>query len=87
MLQPTAQKNRVLYLDLLRISAVLAVITAHVSAVHWYEFVPSTYEWQVCNFYDGISRWCVSSFVMVSARCFCQSQGKSVYPKFAESTF
>ncbi len=70
MLQATAQKNRVLYLDLLRIAAILAVITTHVSAVHWYDFAPSAYEWQVCNFYDSVVRWGVSIFVMVSGALF-----------------
>ncbi|MDO4953317.1 MAG: acyltransferase family protein [Synergistaceae bacterium] len=76
MLQPDAQKTRVLYLDLLRIFAALAVITLHVSAVHWYEFAPSSYEWQVCNFYDSIARWVVNIFVMVSGALFLSKSGE-----------
>jgi len=62
--------NRIVYLDILRILAILAVITMHVSSVKWYVTSPISYEWNVYNFYDSIARWAVPVFVMISGAIF-----------------
>lgn len=58
--------KRLLYPDFLRVIAIFAVIVIHVVANEFYAFKPNTYEWQVFNFYDGLVRWCVPVFIMVS---------------------
>jgi len=64
------KKDRVIYLDVLRILATIAVITIHVSAHNWYDTSPVSYEWNVFNFYDSIVRWAVPIFVMISGAIF-----------------
>ncbi len=66
-----ASKNeRILYLDYLRVLATFAVILLHVSAQNWHETNVNTYQWQIFNFGDSISRWCVAAFVMISGALF-----------------
>lgn len=59
-------QNRLIYLDLLRIASAFFVILIHVSASGLHEANVGTYAWNVCNVYDGISRFCVPVFVMIS---------------------
>ena len=58
--------QRLFYPDFLRVIAIFAVIFLHVATNKWSAFKPNTYEWQIFNFYDGLVRWCVPVFVMVS---------------------
>lgn len=64
------KENRILYLDYLRVFASFAVIVLHVAAQNWYESPVNSLEWQVFNFFDGMVRWCVPIFVMVSGTLF-----------------
>lgn len=59
-------KNRIAYIDYLRIAATLAVIVIHVAAQNWYDQDVQTLEWQIFNFYDSSVRWAVPIFVMIS---------------------
>lgn len=59
-------KERIFYLDILRIVATFAVIMLHVAAQNW-DMVPvNTSAWRSFNFYDAIVRWAVPVFVMMS---------------------
>ena len=59
-------ENRIAYVDALRGIATLAVVILHVSAGYWgTEAVPSA-PWLTATFYDGMTRWCVPVFVMIS---------------------
>lgn len=64
------KKDRIIYLDILRMLATIAVVTIHVSAYNWYTTSPASYEWNVFNFYDSIVRWAVPIFVMISGALF-----------------
>lgn len=79
------KKDRIIYLDILRILATIAVITIHVSAHHWYATSPVSYEWNVFNFYDSIVRWAVPIFVMISGAIFLDKnrviETKKLYKK------
>ena len=66
----SAPGRRILYLDYLRVLATLAVILLHISAQNWREVGVNTYQWQIFNFCDSISRWCVAVFVMISGALF-----------------
>lgn len=63
-------KKRILYFDVLRIISAFAVIMLHVSSDKLYSFRSSTFEWNVFNFYDSISRFGVPVFVMISGSLF-----------------
>jgi len=65
-MQTTCQANRVVWPDIIRIVAVFAMIMLHSSGAGFSRFGARTVHWQVCNFYDSLSRFCVPIFVMVS---------------------
>lgn len=71
----SALKHRVLSFDVLRIIAAFAVVMLHVSAEGFLGCFPSD-EWEVCNIYDSISRWCVPVFVMISGALFLNQDKK-----------
>ena len=64
------QRERVLYFDLLRIAAAFFVVVLHTSTSQFGAVASGSTEWQIFNFYDGISRWTVPMFVMLSGSLF-----------------
>lgn len=58
--------NRVVYFDYLRIIAAISVVFLHVSAQKWYSTDVNTQAWFVMNAYNGLQRWNVPVFVMIS---------------------
>ena len=58
--------GRLVYADLLRVAATLAVVILHLSG-GWISEVPvASGAWRVFNVYNGLTRWCVPVFVMLS---------------------
>lgn len=78
------KKERVIYLDYLRVFAIFAVITLHVAAKHWDAVDVNGFDWQVFNCYDSIVRWGVSVFVMISGALFLNRDIpiKKLYSKY-----
>ena len=70
------QKKKILYLDILRILASLAVIAIHVAAQNWNGFKVSTFEWGAFNFFNSLSRWAVPVFCMISGALFLDCDRK-----------
>jgi len=66
----TRPENRVVYFDVLRVLATLAVIVLHISVHNWYDTDVHTSQWLAYNFYDSMVRWCVPIFVMISGALF-----------------
>lgn len=64
------QKKKILYLDILRIIASLAVIAIHVAAQNWNSYTVDTFEWGAFNFFNSMSRWAVPVFCMISGALF-----------------
>lgn len=62
-------KNRVYFLDLLKIIACFAVIMIHVTAENWYTDEITAY-WIVNNTYNALAKWSVPLFVMISGALF-----------------
>lgn len=60
------ESNRVVFFDYLRIIAAISVVFLHVSAAQWYSTDVNTQAWFVMNAYDGLQRWNVPVFVMIS---------------------
>jgi len=60
-------KSRLLYADILRVSAVAAVVFLHAAAPSEYQFNSITHSWWwVANVFDSSSRWAVPVFIMLS---------------------
>lgn len=66
----TQAANRTVYFDYLRVFAIFAVIILHISASNWHTTDVNGFEWQVFNFFDSITRWCVPIFIMISGSLF-----------------
>ena len=64
------KRVRIVYLDILRIIAILGVMMIHISGHHWSRVDIYSHSWSVFNFFDGISRWAVPVFVMISGSLF-----------------
>lgn len=58
--------ERKTYLDYLRVLSSVFIVLIHVSAQNWSSTAPDSFEWQVFNFFDALSRWAVPSFIMIS---------------------
>lgn len=72
----TMQKKKIIYLDILRILASIAVITIHVAAQNWNVFAVNTFEWGSFNFFNSMSRWAVPVFCMISGALFLDCDRK-----------
>lgn len=75
-LQAVSQKTkeRIPYLDVLRVWAAFAVILLHTSSYKWSSAEVSSLAWQTFNFFDSAARWCVPCFVMISGALFLKSE-------------
>lgn len=65
-----AERQRQLYLDVLRIVSITAVVVIHTAAEYWTTLDVTSYEWKVETVYDGLVRWAVPVFVMISGALF-----------------
>lgn len=75
--------KRLVYLDWLRILAVLAVVTIHVAARIVTESAQDYRSpWIAGNFYDSIGRWCVPMFVMISGALMLSSKREMTISDF-----
>lgn len=77
-------EKRIVYLDYLRVLATLAVFLLHISSQNWKNTDVNTFQWQIFNFTDSISRWCVAVFVMISGALFLGRRHsiKKIYTKY-----
>ena len=59
--------SRILYLDLLKILAIVGVLVMHSSAQFFYDGrVPTPYELRICYLFTALANYCVPIFVMCS---------------------
>lgn len=64
------KSERVLYLDYLRITSVAAMMLLHISAQNWENLELVTPAWMLFDALNGVSRWCVPVFLMISGALF-----------------
>jgi surface polysaccharide O-acyltransferase-like enzyme len=64
------RRQRIIYLDLLRIVGVFAVIVLHVAAAQWYITPVVSYQWQIMNVFESLTRFCVPLMIMISGVFF-----------------
>lgn len=78
-----AQKldGRVAYADLLRSFATLAVIVLHLAGSQLGSVSVGSPAWDVFNLYDGLVRWCVPVFVMLSGMFLLDPKRSLPLPK------
>lgn len=62
--------QRIHYLDRLRVFGAYAVILVHVAAEFIFTVDVGSDAWEAMNIVDGLSRWCVPIFVMISGALF-----------------
>lgn len=76
-------KKRIIYFDYLRVIAILAVIILHVAAQNFNSLNGRSLTWNIHNFYDGLVRWGVPIFVMISGSLFLsrEIEIKTLYKK------
>ena len=63
-------KQRVIYFDLLRIAAAFFVVVLHTATSQFGSVAFGSTEWEIFNLYDGMVRWTVPMFVMLSGALF-----------------
>ena len=66
--------KRIIYFDLLKVIATFAVIVIHCSVSKLDIWTPDESRWQICLFFDCISRWSVPVFVMISGALFLKGE-------------
>lgn len=74
-------EGRLAYADLLRSAAMLAVIVVHVAGAKLADAQVGTAAWQVLCVYDGLARWCVPAFVMLSGMFLLDPKHNLPLPK------
>ncbi len=75
------------YIDLLRIIACFAVIVIHIASENLYDLDFSSKEWMILNFYNGITRFCVPVFFMISGALFLGGRERSIKEMFTKYIF
>lgn len=66
----TGKKERILYLDALRVLASVFVVMLHLSAQKFDGLAIGSADWTVLNCYNSLTRWAVPVFVMISGALF-----------------
>ncbi len=62
--------ERIAYLDYIRVIATFAVIIIHVVAQNWKNVSVNSVQWMIFDIYNGITKWAVPVFVMISGVVF-----------------
>lgn len=65
-------------MDVLRITAIFFVIFVHVVGEYWLQLDCSSFEWNIVNVYDSISRWSFPVLVMISGALFLTKQEQDI---------
>ena len=83
---PSEKKQRTVYLDLLRVLAMVGVVGIHVSARHFADVPLDSAAWRAMNLWDGLVRWSVPVFAMVSGAVFLDPgkriTGRAIFKKY-----
>jgi surface polysaccharide O-acyltransferase-like enzyme len=78
MSAPVTTPNRLIYADVLRALATVAVIVLHIASTYIYGFSGMARdEWWAANFYDSATRWCVPIFLMLSGSLLLRPNSQS----------
>ena len=64
------KKEKLLYIQWLRVIAAAAVIIAHTDGQTWGQIPWDSRDWMVLSMYDGLVRWPVLMFLMITGTIF-----------------
>ncbi len=78
------KKERIVYMDVLRIFAIFSMMLLHVAASNWSAADVSTSDWQAFNIYDSFARFCVPVFIMISGSLFLDNSREFSMKKLAK---
>lgn len=62
--------KRIDWLDILRITSIICMMILHSAASSWYSEPVASVNWHILNLYDGLVRFCVPIFIMISGALF-----------------
>lgn len=86
--QAISKEQRILWLDLLRVTAIFAMVLLHVFTGNfaggdsaWRSLNPDSLSWQVLNVYDCLVRFCVPVFCMISGVFFLDPKREQPFSK------
>lgn len=63
-------KKKIIWIELLRIAACIAVVMIHAASQHFRDIPIDTSTWKVSNFYHGFFRYAVPCFIMISGALY-----------------
>jgi len=71
----SASPDRLLYVDVARVAAAVAVVVVHAAAPLTFAFggIP-VWQWWIANLFSSFARWCVPVFIMISGALMLDSQ-------------
>jgi len=72
-----SEKNRLYYMDILRIIATVFVIVIHICVINWYHIPTDSFDWKVLNICESVSQVAVPIFFMISGALFLD-ESKSI---------
>lgn len=77
-------KQRIEYLDTLRVLATVAVVGIHVCSQKWHAAGVESAQWQILNLYHSLVNWAVPVFFMISGVLFLDGQRscRSLFTKY-----
>jgi surface polysaccharide O-acyltransferase-like enzyme len=80
--------SRLYYFDWLRIISSFSVVLTHVSA-SFYKQEMDSYKWKIAYYYNGLSRFAVPNFFMISGALFLKADLsiKKIYNKYIKRIF
>ena len=79
------KEHRIVYLDCLRILSIFFMIMLHVASSNWKKVPVASFDWRAFTFYDGIAKFCVPVFVMISGALFLNKEKEYNYEKLKKN--
>lgn len=73
--------KRIVWADALRVFSIFCVVVLHVSGKGWIEYPVGAPQWAACNLFDGLTRFCVPAFVMLSGMQLLHPDKNPALPK------
>ena len=74
-------KQRVLYLDILRIVAIFLMMVLHIASGYLNSVPVGSVNWHIANVYESLVRCCVPVFLMISGRFFLDPKREYTFGK------
>ena len=82
-------KSRIIFYDILRLISSFSVVIIHISAIYYNKYNLGTYNWKISFYFNGITRFSVPIFFMISGDLFLQKDilFKIIYLKYIKNLF